>query len=158
MIKASSLLNIAVYCRETGKKVGYIKDIVYEPSKGSIAAYVVSSGSVFKNLKILMANDVADVGKDRIVIKSEKAMKDADKYHDMLVNQNSHLIGSSVRDFYGRELGIISDTVVDVDSNLVKGYIVSDGLISDILKGRNFIEKNEAFVEESHEGGNGNGR
>ncbi|SHE50348.1 Uncharacterized protein YrrD, contains PRC-barrel domain [Caldanaerobius fijiensis DSM 17918] len=151
MIKASSLLNLPVYSDKTGKKLGNVKDVVYGPLKDSIVGYIINSGSIFKSPKFVMANNISHITKDYLVVKDEYSIQDLSENSDIFIHRNSHFVGSSVKDTQGKNLGIVSDAVVDTGNNQVKGYILSDGLISDLINGRSFIERNEDIIYDGHD-------
>lgn len=146
MMRVSSLLSLPVYSNKTGKKIGHVKDIMYSPSQDSIVGYVINGGVFFKSLKFIAANDVLEIRKDCLIVEDDGNIQDIDEKFANNVRVNSQIIGSNIKDVYGKNIGIVSDTIVDTKDNKVKGYILSDGLINDLINGRSFVAKSEDVI------------
>lgn len=140
MIKYSEVVGLPVISAGSGKKAGIVKDVVFCPGTREIKAFIVERRSFEVNQKLVFLEDVLNVGKDAIIINSPedfKSMKRLEKNGDL--KDRGEVLGLKVYSVYGEELGIVKDILFDCDSGLIEGIEISDGLIQDMVKGRNII-------------------
>lgn len=125
----------------SGKKIAVIKDLVFSRNKFRILALVTYEGNVFKEAKIIRYKKVISVGKDAIIVNKESVIESAANIPEIfqLIKDRKKIIGEEVITETGDNIGIIKDIVIDEANGKVLGFILSDGLIQDIMDGRNVL-------------------
>ncbi|WP_427339133.1 PRC-barrel domain-containing protein [Caloranaerobacter sp. DY30410] len=141
MKKASEIIGLPVMTKVSGKKIAVIKDLVFSRKKFRILALMTYEGSVFKEAKIIKYKNVISIGKDVIIVDKENVIESAADIPDIfqLIKERKKIIGEDVITEAGENIGIIKDIIIDEDNGKVLGFILSDGLIQDIMDGRNIL-------------------
>ncbi len=113
----------------TGKKVGYVKDILLDFHRSKVVGFLISPLNLFsKNQRVFMEN----------VISINKVM---------IINGNSNdkcicfkeIEDMEIFNLKGEMLGVLEDILIDSYSFTIKGLIVASGLIHKLLYGKNII-------------------
>lgn len=140
MHKYSEVVGLPVICVDTGKKVGLVKDIIFCPGSKEIKAFIIERSSYEIKRKLVLPEDVLNIGHDAVIINSAsnlKNLKDMEKKGDL--RDKGEVLGLRVYTVNGEDLGVVKDILFDCDSGLIEGVEISDGLLQDIVKGRNII-------------------
>jgi len=138
--KYSEVLGLPVICVENGKKVGVVKNIIFCPKKKKLLAFLLECKSYEFNKKIIMTEDIVKIGKDAVIINEENTLKDfrKTKNTDEFIDKGE-VIGLRVYSKKGEDMGIVKDVMFDYKNSSIEGVEISDGLIQDIVKGRNVL-------------------
>ena len=140
MLRYSEVIGLPVICAATGKKAGVIKDIVFCPENKKIAAFEIEKNSCEIKKKVVLKEDVLSLGKDAMIIENENKIIAFKKVKDKLgVKKKGTIIGFKIYTKYGEDIGVVKDILFDFEKNTLDGVEVSDGLIQDIVKGRNLL-------------------
>lgn len=141
MKKASEFIGLPIISKASGKKIAIVKDLVFSRRKFRILALVTFEGSVFKEARIIRYRNIISIGKDAIIVRKENVIESAAAIPEIyqLMKERKKIIGEDVITEDGENIGIIKDIVVDEESGKVLGFILSDGLIQDIMDGRNVL-------------------
>ncbi|WP_010248051.1 PRC-barrel domain-containing protein [Acetivibrio cellulolyticus] len=140
MERYSEVLGLPVICIEDGKKVGVVKNIIFCPKKKRLLAFLLECRSYELNKKVVLAEDIINLGTDAVIIndmsslKNLRKTKNADDFID-----KGEVIGLRVYSKAGKDVGIVKDVVFDYKSCTIEGVEISDGLIQDLVKGRNVL-------------------
>ena len=127
--------------RENGEKIGEIIDIVFSENLNKIVGLVIEDGMLFKDRKMATFENIDCIGKDAIMLisvedyESKRGKKEYDKY----LGKNIALIDKEVLDESGEFIGYVKDFIINSENGEITGYIITEGIIEDIVKGRRFI-------------------
>ncbi|HHX17671.1 MAG TPA: photosystem reaction center subunit H [Clostridium sp.] len=140
MVKYSEVIGLPVICAVSGKKIGIIKDIIFCPENKKIAAFEIEKNSCEIKKKIVLKEHVINLGKDAMIIENEEKVIPFKKVKDKLgIKKKGTIIGFKIYTKYGEDIGVVKDILFDFEKNTLDGVEVSDGLIQDIVKGRNLL-------------------
>jgi len=138
--KYSEILGVPVICINNGKNIGYIKDILFCLFEKKVLAFLIELKGCHICKKIIFIEDVINIGIDAVVISSDSSLKNIKQLkNNEKFKQTGKVIGLKVYTKKGQDLGIIKDVLFDSKTSKIDGVQVSDGLINDILKGRNIV-------------------
>jgi uncharacterized protein YrrD len=152
MKRSRQLIGIEVVDRKTGKVMGTIKDVVFMPGERKILGFVVRCGKWVKGSKVLFPDDIEHIGKDVILTKNKNVLQGFDKFtrfHEA-IHERDRIFGLKVITDKGQELGYIDDILVNEEDCSIGGYILTDGFIEDILKGRLILPFNDNITFGEH--------
>lgn len=128
MLKSKDFYLKNVYNSE-GRKLGVIEDVYIDFYKGKITGFKCSVSALFSRKNYIDIEDVINIGEDIIVIEEKqgnglglKSLKNIE-----VVNIN------------GIVKGVFEDIIVDEYSYLIKGIVISSGLIDRLIKGKEII-------------------
>lgn len=128
------------------KKAGIIKDIVLNPDKGQLLGFIVSSNKIINKNKYLFVEDIVEFKNNRILIKSEDAIKTdsilrpLQKKH---IESNIKIKNCKVITISDDDLGSVSDIEIDASSGKILKIFVSGGIIKKLIRGELIILRNQ---------------
>lgn len=148
MRKCSEIKTLDIFDLYSREVVGNIKDIIYDTDNYKISAFVTSEKGVFKDAEILKYDDVTIIGKDVIIIDNKQRLKKLKNYDEIskLIEKDNSLIGNIVICENGEEIGYICDIIIDERNGCIKGFILTDGLIEDLINGRIYLPNMKKIV------------
>lgn len=159
MIKKSKQLNgMSIVETDSGKIIGKTKDTIFLPGRKKILGFTVCSGKWVKGIKILQPDNIENIGVDMITIKNGDILSTADKTHgyEEALKETKRVAGIKVITNSGEEMGFFQDIIVNTDDCSIEGYVLTDGPIEDILRGKivlpfsdNIIFGRDAIIVES---------
>jgi len=136
----SEVIGLPVVCATDGKRVGLIKDIVFCPKEKKMVAFLVERKGYEILKKVVFIKDVLSLGKDALIINDLNDVKDLRKVQDSPeFKEKGDILGLRIYTRSGEEIGVAKDVLLDFTHGKIDGIEVSDGLIQDILKGRNIL-------------------
>ena len=140
MERYSEVLGLPAICLEDGKKVGVIKNIIFCPKKKKLLAFLLECRSYELSKKVILAEDIINLGKDAVIISDLKCLKDLRKIKntDEFIDKGE-VIGLRVYSRSGEDMGIVKDVIFDYKTGSIEGVEISDGLMQDIVKGRSVL-------------------
>ena len=140
MQRYSEVIGLPVVCATDGKRVGLIKDIVFCPKEKKMVAFLVERKGYEILKKVVFIKDVLSLGKDALIINYLNDVKDLRKVQDSPeFKEKGDILGLRIYTRSGEEIGVAKDVLLDFTHGKIDGIEVSDGLIQDILKGRNIL-------------------
>jgi uncharacterized protein YrrD len=143
--KYREVVGLPVLCAQEGKILGVVEDIIISFQNREVKGFelkkrgydIASRGFLFK--------DVENFGKDALIIKKSSCI-DSLKNLDINISFNKARIpnkkvicGRRVYTNTGRELGVVEDILFDPTTGRLEGIEVSDGILEDIIQGRNIL-------------------
>ncbi|MFW5980118.1 MAG: PRC-barrel domain-containing protein [Halanaerobiales bacterium] len=141
MIKLKELHNLPVISMGNGALVGEVKDILISDDGENIEGLIIVQNDNF----FVPGEYIYCLGDDIVIIKSgENLILLEDKKNKINYAKNKEIIlGNSVINTSGKELGVISDLLIDEKLGKIVGYELSGGVIQDLWEGRNFLTVEE---------------
>lgn len=140
MERYSEVVGLPVICVDTGKKAGVVKDMVFCPDTREVKALLLEHKGVEINGRIIFLKDIANISRDAVVINDASCIARYGKAEDSGQLQGKREIrGLKVYSKSGNELGIVKDVLFDQNTGIIEGVELSDGLLQDIVQGRNIL-------------------
>lgn len=140
MERYSEALGLPILCMESGKKIGSIKDLIFNPRLKRITAVLVEAKHHGIGKKVIPFTDILNFGKDALVVNNMECMKNYNKLEDFNeCRERKKISGLKIYSKSGVDYGIVKDVLFDSATGFIEGVEVSDGIINDIYKGRNII-------------------
>ncbi|MCX8129136.1 MAG: PRC-barrel domain-containing protein [Clostridia bacterium] len=140
MERYSEAIGLPVICIENGKRLGIVKDVVFCPKTREVKGFLLESKGYEIRKKIVLMSDVLNMGRDAVVVGEADCIKNMKKLEGTgVLKDKGEIRGLKVYTRTGRDLGIVKDVLFDHKTGLVEGIEVSDGLLQDIVLGRNIL-------------------
>jgi len=123
----------------SGERLGWVKDILFDQEKDTVNGVIYEKDSFLKRQQFTIAReDIVSFGKESLNINICAA-----KPKQVSGTSWSQKVGSKVFNGAGDIKGTVGDIFVDNLVQKIVGYEISDGVFSDLFKGRDIIlEKN----------------
>jgi len=129
-LKLRNISNLPVFDEQQAKVIGKVdKAIIGDDSQ--LAYLVIDIHG--QGQKMLLKEDFL-LTEDSVIIKNSEGMKSYAYGEELTIYDKK--LGDVVYDYYGKELGIISDFVVSPAEKQICGLEISSGALQDLLEGR----------------------
>lgn len=164
IIKATDVIGLKVITSQDGGKIEDVDDLLYAPDEGKVKALLIKTKGMFSAAKVILIEDVKEIGKDAVMVTSIDVLKKASDIPEKQANiaiKNDFLTKIKIMTEGGTELGSVSDIYFELPGGTVQEFELSKDKkrfkISDIVKiGKEAVivkSATEAKVEEQEAGG-----
>ena len=143
MRKGKELLGLALVGQQDGKRVGTVKDLLFDHDTDQLLGFLTAEKDLFGLIDALIVpwREVVSIAGDVILVHSEKSrihLKDDPQAHAM-AQRETVLSGTQVLGQDGHRIGTLADMFIDETTGRVTGYEVSGGFFADTLRGKKFL-------------------
>lgn len=143
IIKVSTLKSADVLTRE-GEKFDSIKEILYDPSKKTIAGFLTAKKSMMSEAQAFPFTSVQKFSQQAIMIDSKDSIKIVTElgapFPELSQDEGMMLKKGTVLDENVQKYGSISDVFFDTDTAQIKGFEISNGPLQDVKEGKKTME------------------
>ena len=140
MIRFTRLLEYTILDSLEGEILGNIADVVYSNNLQKISKIVVESGKIIKEKYLIPFNDIVSFDEDKVFVNKDNLLKMEDSSREKLfLEEDVKIIEKEVLKEDGELIGYIKDVIINPSNGKIMGFIMTQGIFEDILKGRNFI-------------------
>lgn len=149
MIRYKQLVTLNVLDKETKKPIGKIFDVAYSNDFKKVDYLIIKNNNLIKNkipisykyINFLDSNEPLYIG-------------DINEFQDRIdeeIKVKFRLVDKQIRVENGECIGYIKDVVINKDDGSIDGFIITEGLFEDLLKGRNYVPLLKNIrIEEDH--------
>ncbi|MGI6487930.1 MAG: hypothetical protein GX964_04835 [Syntrophomonadaceae bacterium] len=127
-MNARNLLGMPVVVTSQGELIGEVCDLVLKRSLKVEGLVVKGKGSQ----RLVKCPDFI-IGEDSVLVTNTEGLKPYVEREELSYKGN---MGQSLLDVEGREVGIVSDVILEPETRETIGVEISEGLIRDFLEGR----------------------
>lgn len=140
MERYSEVVGLPVICVEDGKRIGIIKDIIFCPKDKKVLAFLLERKGCQILKKIILSKDILNLGKDAMIVNDCTCVKEFRKTkNDVDFHDRGTIKGLKVYTKSGEDYGVVQDVLFDSKTGMIEGIELSDGLLQDIVQGRNVL-------------------
>lgn len=138
--KYSDVLGLPVISALDGMKIGTLKDVAFRRDNKGVVAFIIEKGSHAIKGNVILLRDVRSLGNDALIIGNTDCLLNYKTFKKTCEMQGkTQLRGFKIYTNEGNDIGIVQDIFFDYKTGKVEGVQVSDGLVQDILMGRNIL-------------------
>jgi uncharacterized protein YrrD len=143
MRKGKELLGLSLVGQQDGKKVGIVKDLLFDHDTDTLLGFLIAEKDLFGiiDAQIVPWREVVKITGDVILVNSEKSrihLRD-DPQARAMSQRETVLSGTQVLGQDGHKIGTLADMFIDETTGQVTGYEVSGGFFADTLRGKKFL-------------------
>ncbi|PYG87321.1 uncharacterized protein YrrD [Ruminiclostridium sufflavum DSM 19573] len=138
--KYSNVLGLPVISAKDGVKIGTLKDVAFCRDNMGVAGFILEKDS--HNLKgnVVLLEDVLSLGNDALIVDDADRLLKYRKFRKFPeMKERMQLQGFKIYTHSGNDIGIVQDILFDYRTGKVEGVQVSDGLVQDLMMGRNIL-------------------
>ncbi|HEY5583580.1 MAG TPA: PRC-barrel domain-containing protein [Ruminiclostridium sp.] len=140
LIKYSDVLGLPIISANDGIKIGTLKDVAFQRDNKGVIAFILEKGSRAVKGNVILLRDVRSIGNDALIIDNPNCLLEYKRFKKTCeMRENIQLRGFKIYTHSGEDIGIVQDIFFDYKTGKVEGVQVSDGLVQDILQGRNIL-------------------
>lgn len=148
MRKSQEVIGLSVVDLKSGKKVGVVKDLLFDASQ-TLIGILLEDGGWLRRRNYVPYDNILSMGRDAVVIKNKDRILPFDestKDWTGLCSGQKSLKGRSVLLTSGHELGVIENVYFMEEVGTIIGYELSDGWIHDVMEGRKVLQASEPLI------------
>jgi len=127
--------------KRDGNQIGRIKDIVYQNGKKKIAGLIIQREGLLKKKRFIPLEDIVILGDVSVIVNAKRERDPLNIATTADLEEFSDTLGASVITKEGKELGQISNIIIDEKTGLVEGFEISKGFFDDVFNGRRLVTK-----------------
>lgn len=140
MIKYKKLIGMKVLDDGNKETIGEVYDAILSKRLDSLTSIAIKNGKLIKEKNILPLNKIISFKKDIIMANSNSIIKFEDlEDEEYILAEKIKFIDKVVYTENGECLGMVKDLLFDFNDGKLIGYIITEGLLEDISRGRSFI-------------------
>lgn len=139
MIRYTSLLKSSIFDINE-EEIGKVADLVFSNNLHKITNLVVENGKLIKDKWLIPFDTITTINDDGVQINMDKCLKVEDLNIDkLIIGEDIKIIEKSVLKEDGELIGYVKDVIINPLNGIVIGFIITEGIFEEILKGRSFI-------------------
>lgn len=146
MKKGKDLVGMPIINLSNGETVGRVRDVFFDPANHQIAGVIMDGGGWFKGPRVIRFANLSGVGDDAITIIDHSVIAKTQVEAECVIAGDGMVIGNRVMTRDGNELGTIADVIFDHVTGEITHYQLSEGIIQDLLEGREMIPVDVEFT------------
>lgn len=140
MIKYKNLIGMKVLDVESNEKIGEIYDGILSKNLKYLTNIVIKNGKLIKEKNTLPLKKIISFKKDSIIVNGNSIIKFEEWNEQECVSiEKIKFIDKIVYTETGECLGMVKDLIFNFNDGKLVGYIITEGFLEDISKGRSFI-------------------
>lgn len=144
MKPSRKFLSLPIISLQEGQQIGYVKSLILDAAKKSLAAIVVDPKGFFKDQRIIPYSKVVSVGEDAITIDKESHVEKTSNIPELLdlVKEKLSIIGTKMVTESGKTLGTADEYYIDPETGSITQIELSGGKLEGFFNGKAFVSAN----------------
>lgn len=137
MIRYKQLVTLKVVDKETEEPIGKILDVIYSDDYKKIAYLVIKNNNLIKNKFPISYEDIGFLNDDQVLyLKSGKVLQNG---LEVNIKEEFNYIDKEIRLENEECIGYVKDVLINKENGFIEGFIITEGIFEDLLKGRNYM-------------------
>ncbi|HSH35687.1 PRC-barrel domain-containing protein [Schnuerera sp.] len=137
MIRYKQLVTLDIIDKATNESIGKIMDILYSHDLRKIEYLIVKNNNLIKNKAPIPYKDINFINSNQALYLED--IKIFQKKLNENIGGKFKFIDKEIKLENGECVGYIKDIVINKEDGSISGFIITEGLIEDLIKGRNYI-------------------
>lgn len=145
MVLYNSIIGLPVFSLDNGVRIANVKDILFCSRTKTVLGLIVEEKGLVNKPKYIPLDEIQEISKTSVRVNgidSVRQISPKETIYNILTSPNRCGINTQVYLKNGKRIGKISDIVFNFEIGVVDSYIISDGIIDDLLTGRRLIIEN----------------
>lgn len=142
----SDVVGLPVVSMDGGEALGRVQDVLCDRQGTRVIGLLLEGGS-WRRRRVVPFEEVFAVGRDAVVLRQPVVLPSpAGGRLAALRSRHNRLVGQRLLSARGEELGIVDDLVFDPGTGRIEGFLVSGGVVQDLLTGKKFLPSGRRLV------------
>lgn len=140
MEKYSEVVGLPVICIDNGRKLGIVSNVIFCPKRKEVKGFELERKGCEIRRKVIFLRDIVNVGRDAVVVSDCTCITRMRKLNtNEELKDKGEVNGLRIYSKNGEDLGVVKDILFDCSTGSIEGLELSDGLLQDIVQGRNIL-------------------
>ena len=138
MRRAKDVIGLTILSLSSGRKLGSVKDVLFDPETNRILAVLVDEGGWFDKARVVPFGSIRSFGRDAVIVPDDTVVvpADSDPVIKRALDRGKVVVGMEVYTTDGRYLGKIDEFVFAEQTGQVQGFEISGGPVAETLRGK----------------------
>ncbi|CCQ97593.1 hypothetical protein CULT_670017 [[Clostridium] ultunense Esp] len=137
MIRYKQLITLNLIDKETKEAIGKILDVIYSPDIKKIDYIIIKNNNLIKNKAPIPYRHINFLNSNQALYLED--MEVLQEKLDEEIKNKFKIIDKEIRLEDGECVGYVKDIVINKEDGTIGGFIITEGLFEDLMKGRNYI-------------------
>lgn len=148
MRRGKQLIGLPILDLATGRRVSSVRSLLFDPEGGQLLALVLQKSNLLSEAKAVRVSQVHAIGTDAVILQpGEEPGSLSELLQEMpRAVSEEKIAGRPVLTADGRMLGTLADLAIAEDSGRIMQFVLSDGLIQDLIGGYSTMPAPERVV------------
>lgn len=149
----TSIVGLPVVVIRTNSKIATVKDVLFCCKKRIVFGLLIEEKRLLGITKYIPLDEIEQINKTSIVVSSLnciKEVKSSDGMYKIISDAKRCSLGTSVYTKNGKRIGQIRDIIFDFEIGTIDSYIISDGIIEDLISGRKLLPNIQTFFRRNN--------
>jgi uncharacterized protein YrrD len=141
MKPSRKFISLPIISLQEGQQIGYVKGLILNAAKKSVAAIIVDPKGFFKDQRIIPYSRVISVGEDAITIDKESHVEKTSNIPELLdlTKEKLSIIGTKMITATGKTLGTAEEYYIDPTTGDITQIELSGGKLEGFFNGKALI-------------------
>ena len=140
MDKLRRLLGLPVLEIEHGTRLGKVQEVVLNVEQAAVAGVVIAEPTWFSHERGIAFADLHGIGRDAVTVRDAGAVRDFSAVVGAFgAYKLQALCDKQIYTETGDYLGVVADVACNPETGEIRFYELSDGCITDFLRGRSVM-------------------
>lgn len=147
MRKVQDVIGLPVLDTSSGKRIGNVKDVLFQVN-GEVMGLSVETQGLFAKTLFLSFENIGAIGPDAVTVGTDRFLTSTDDNnlgYGLYIGKKPYK-GLPIVATNGNEFGHIEDVYFLEEMGKIIGYELSDGFFQDVTEGRKIIEHPTSIV------------
>lgn len=138
MLRRSAVLGLAAMGQADGRPAGRVADLLFNTRGDRVIGLLLQGGTWWRR-RLIPYEEVAAIGSAAVMLRNPVVLSGPNGRVRRLRRTHAGALGLRVLTREGHDAGIVDDVCFEPSSGSVLGYLVSAGLVADVLHGQGFL-------------------
>jgi uncharacterized protein YrrD len=140
VIRYKQLITLKIIDKNSKETIGKIEDVIFSKDYKTVDYLIIKNGNLIKNKAIIRYDDIEFINNNQIIYKKDiRQLKEKLERNIYSEYEGSQIFKKEIKDENGECIGFVRDIVINKENGKVDGFIITEGLIEDLIKGRNYL-------------------
>lgn len=133
------VVGLPALAQQDGRQVGRVADLLCSVAGERVIGLLLAGGT-WRHRHIVPYEEVAGIGSAGVMLRRPVVLASpAGPRLKAMRARTGHVVGKRVLSRDGRDLGVVRDFDFEPGSGRIAGYVVSGGVVQDLLEGEGFL-------------------
>jgi uncharacterized protein YrrD len=140
VIRYKQLITLKIIDQNSKETIGKIEDVIFSKDYKTVDYLIIKNGNLVKNKAIIRYDDIEFINNNQIIYKKDtRQLKEKLERNIYSEYEGSQIFKKEIKDENGECIGFVRDIVINKENGKVDGFIITEGLLEDLIKGRNYL-------------------
>lgn len=140
MIRYKQLVTLKVVDKDTNQHIGRIDDVIYSDDYKRVDYLIIKNDNLIRNKAVIDYKDILFINNSKVMyLGDSKNLENKLERNTNNDREGKKFIDKQIKSKDNECIGYVKDVVINKENGVVDGFIITEGLFEDLIKGRNYL-------------------